>query len=72
MVNTAEGPGDVYLAGHDIGSAFYHYGVVADYFNNGNTVTYTDPGYGRFAGFVMDQRVSINDLSNATGTRGYA
>lgn len=72
MVNTAEGPGDVYLAGHDIGSALYHYGVVADYFNNGNTVTYTDPGYGRFVGFVMDQRVSINDLSNATGTRGYA
>ena len=72
MVNTMEFPGDVWLQGHNIGSALYHYGVVADYFDYGNSVTYTDPGYGRFAGFVQDQRVSITNLSYAVGGRGYA
>lgn len=72
MVNTMESPGDVWIKGHNIGTALYHYGVVADYFDYGNSVTYTDPGYGRFAGFVMDQRVSITNLSYAVGGRGYA
>lgn len=72
MVNTMESPGDVYLVGHNIGTTLYHYGVVADYFNNGNEVTYTDPGYGRYSGFVMDQRASITNLSYAVGGRGYA
>jgi len=72
MVNTMETPGDVYLQGHNIGTALYHYGVVADYFDNGNSVTYTDPGYGRYSGFVMDQRASITNLSYAVGGRGYA
>lgn len=72
MVNTMESPGDVYLAGHNIGTTLYHYGVVADYFNYGNEVTYTDPGYGRYSGFVQDQRVSITNLSYAVGGRGYA
>lgn len=72
MVNTMESPGDVYLVGHDIGTTLYHYGVVADYFNYGNEVTYTDPGYGRYSGFVQDQRVSITNLSYACGGRGYA
>ena len=72
MVNTMESPGDVYLVGHNIGTTLFHYGVVADYFDYGNSVTYTDPGYGRFSGFVMDQRVSITNLSYACGGRGYA
>lgn len=72
MVNTAESPGDVYLSGHNIGMPLYHYGVIGDYFNYGNTVTYTDPGYGRVGGFVMDQQVSIRNMSYAAGTRGYA
>lgn len=72
MVNTMESPGDVYLVGHNIGTTLYHYGVVADYFDYGNSVTYTDPGYGRFSGFVMDQKVSITNLSYACGGRGYA
>lgn len=72
MVNTVESPGDVYLRGHNIGSPIYHFGVIGDYFDYGNSVTYTDPGYGRFSGFVMDQRVSIKDMSYATGGRGYA
>ena len=72
MVNTMESPGDVYLAGHNIGTTLYHFGVVADYFNYGNQVTYTDPGYGRYSGFVLDQRASINNLSYAVGGRGYA
>lgn len=72
MVNTVESPGDVYLTGHNIGTTLYHYGVVADYFDYGNQVTYTDPGYGRYSGFVMDQRASIKNLSYAVGGRGYA
>ncbi|MEG0823346.1 MAG: C39 family peptidase [Erysipelotrichaceae bacterium] len=72
MVNTVESPGDVYLAGHDIGVPLYHYGVVADYFESGNSVTYTDPGYGRYSGFMMDQRATITNLSYAVGGRGYA
>lgn len=72
MVNTMEGPGDVYLAGHDIGVPLYHYGVVADYFDYGAYVTYTDPAFGLITGFVQDQRVSIQNLSNAVGGRGYA
>ena len=72
MVNTMESPGDVYLTGHNIGTTLYHYGVVADYFDNGNQVTYTDPGYGRYSGFVMNQRASITNLSYAVGGRGYA
>lgn len=72
MVNTAESPGDVFIAGHDIGVSLYHFGVVADYFNYGNTVTYTDPGYGRYYGFYMDQTLSITNLSYACGGRGYA
>ena len=48
MVNTMESPGDVYLQGHNIGTALYHFGVIGDYFDNGNSVTYVDPGYGRF------------------------
>lgn len=72
MVNTVEGPGDVWLQGHNIGTALYHFGVVADYFDYGNSVTYTDPGYGRYSGFVQDQRASITNLSYAVGGRGYA
>lgn len=72
MVNTAESPGDVYIKGHDIGTALYHFGVVGDYFNYGNSVTYVDPGYGRFSGFLMNQTLSIQSLSNAVGGRGYA
>lgn len=72
MVNTMESPGDVYLQGHNIGTTLYHFGVVADYFDYGNTITYTDPGAGRFSGFVVDQRASITNLSYATGGRGYA
>lgn len=72
MVNTVESPGDSYLAGHSIGTALYHYGIVADYFDNGNSVTYVDPGYGRYPGFQMNQRVSIRNMSYATGGRGYA
>ena len=33
---------DCYLAGHNIGTTLYHYGIVADYFDYGNTVTYVD------------------------------
>lgn len=72
MVNTAESPGDVYLKGHNIGAPLYHFGVIGDYFNYGNEVTYVDPGYGRVPGFVMKQRVSIKNMSYASGTRGYA
>ncbi|MEY8462567.1 C39 family peptidase [Streptococcus merionis] len=72
MVNTAESPGDVFLKGHNIGVPLYHFGVIGDYFNHGNEVTYTDPGYGRIRGFVQDQRVSITNMSYAAGTRGYA
>ena len=72
MVNTVESPGDVYLQGHDIGTALYHYGIVADYFDYGNELTYVDPGYGRYRGFKMNQRVTIKNMSYATGTRGYA
>lgn len=72
MVNTVESPGDCYIQGHNIGTTLYHYGVVADYFDNGNSVTYTDPGYGRYAGFLMNQRLSITNLSYACGSRGYA
>lgn len=72
MVNTVEMPGDVYIAGHNIGTTLYHYGAVADYFDYGNEVTYSDPGYGRYTGFYQDQRLSITNLSYACGGRGYA
>lgn len=72
MVNTVEGPRDWYIQGHNLGYTIYHYGVVADYFDYGNTVTYVDPGHGRFSGFKLQQRVSIKNLSYACGTRGYA
>ena len=72
MVNTMEGPGDVYIRGHNIGGWLYHYGLVGDYFNYGNEVTYVDPGHGRFSGFLMNQRLTITQLSYATGGRGYA
>lgn len=72
MVNTMESPGDVYLQGHNIGTALCHFGVIGDYFDNGNSVTYVDPGYGRYGGFVMNQRVTIRNMSYATGGRGYA
>lgn len=72
MVNTAESPGDVYLKGHNIGVPLYHFGVIGDYFNYGNEVTYVDPAHGRIRGFLIEQRVSIKNMSYATGTRGYA
>lgn len=72
MVNTAESPNDVYLLGHDIGQPVYHFGVIADYFDHGNSVTYVDPGYGRFPTFLLEQRVTIVNMSYATGGRGYA
>ena len=72
MVNTLESPGDSYLAGHNMGTTLYHYGIVGDYFDNGNSVTYVDPGYGRYPGFKMNQRVSIRNMSYAVGGRGYA
>ena len=62
----------MFIAGHDIGVPLYHFGVVADYFDYGNTVTYTDPGYGRYHGFYLDQTLSITNLSYACGGRGYA
>lgn len=71
IVNTVESPGDVYLAGHNIGTYLYHFGIIGDYFNYGNEVTYVDPGYGRYGGFQMNQRVSIKNMSYAAGTRGY-
>lgn len=72
MVNTMESPGDVYIQGHNIGTTLYHYGIVGDYFDNGNQVTYVDPGHGRYRGFLMNQKVSIKNMSYATGGRGYA
>ncbi|HEL2055973.1 TPA: C39 family peptidase [Streptococcus suis] len=72
MVNTAESTGDVYLQGHNIGAPLYHFGLIADYFNYGNEVTYVDPAHGLIPGFLMNQRVSIRNMSYATGTRGYA
>ena len=73
MVNVLEGPGDSYLQGHDNVSGYVgRFGVVADYFDYGNEVTYTDPGAGYFEGFVVDQRITLEDLSKACGGRGYA
>lgn len=72
MVNTLEYANESYFAGHGNYDVLYHFGVVADYFNYGNSVTYVDPGYSVFPGFLMNQTVSISDLSNAAGGRGYA
>lgn len=71
IVNTAEYPGDVYIVGHDIGVPVYHYAVVSAFFNYGNDVTYVDPGYSLFPTFLKTQRLTITNLSYATGTRGY-
>lgn len=71
MANTVEYAGDWYLNGHDNYLPLYHFGLVADYFNYGNEVTYVDPGYGMFTGFSMNQRVSITNMCKAMGTRGY-
>lgn len=71
MVNTYETTGDCYLEGHENYSELYHYGIVGDYFNYGEEVTYVDPGAGMFTGFVMNQTVDIDDMCKAIGTRGY-
>lgn len=72
LVNTTEGPGDCYLIGHNVGYTFNHFGIIGDYFDYGNRVTYVDPGYGLYKGFVMNQTVTIENMSHATGGRGYA
>lgn len=72
MVNTAEGPGDTYLRGHNTGYRLYNVGIISGFYNYGNRVKYIDPGYGRFSGFVKSQVTTIKNLSYATGTRGYA
>lgn len=71
IVNTVESPGDVYIAGHNTGYPLYHYGIIGDYFGYGDTVTYVDPAHGRFNGFILEQQVSITNMSKAAGGRGY-
>ena len=65
MVNTVESPEDCYLIGHDMDYTLYHFEIIGDYFDYGNRVTYVDPGYGRYNGFVMNQTVTIERMSHA-------
>lgn len=71
IINSYEKPGDVYIHGHDIGIELYHFGVVSEYYSRGTVVTYLDPGYGLFNGFIKSQQVKIKDISYAAGGRGY-
>lgn len=71
LVNTIESTGDCYLEGHDQYGVLYQYGMVKDYYNYGNTITYTDSDYGIFSGFSKNQKVSISNLSYAVGGKWY-
>lgn len=71
LVKTAEFSGDIYIRGHNVGYSLHHYGLIGDYFENGNIVTYVDPAQGRFHGFMSDQSLTINQISNAAGGQGY-
>lgn len=71
LVNTAEYNGEVYIRGHNIGYFVNHYGIIGDYFENGDIITYVDPSQGRFHGFMADQSLSIKQISNAAGGKGY-
>lgn len=71
LLNTYETANDIQIDGHDMGTDLYHFGLIGDYFDYGNSATYVDSGYGYFAGFKMNQRISMNKLSIAAGQRGY-
>lgn len=72
MVNTMESAGDYYLKGHGWTTTLYHYGVIRGYNSLTGVVSYLDPGAGMFSGFVKEQFVTWDDISKATGGRGYA
>lgn len=71
IINTYESPGDCYIKGHNIGTELYYFGVISEYYLDGNAVTYLDPASGLFDGFVKSQQVNIKNISNAVGGRGY-
>lgn len=71
MVNMTEGPGDNYLRGHNIGYSHSIFGLISGFYNYGDRIKYIEPGYGRFSGFVKPQVTTIENLSYATGDRGY-
>lgn len=71
LVNTDEASYRYVLQGHATNGIQYHYGVVNGYKVSGNTLVYTDPAYGMYSGTVLQQDVSLTDMSGMLSTRGY-
>lgn len=71
LVNTMESSGDCYLEGHNQYGTLYQYGLVKDYYNYGNSVTYTESDYGIYSGFSVNKKVGITNLSYAAGGKWY-
>lgn len=71
LVNTIESSGDCYLEGHNQYGTLYQYGLVKDYYNYGNSVTYTESDYGIYSGFSVNKKVGITNLSYAAGGKWY-
>lgn len=71
LVNTVESLGDCYLEGHEQYGTLYQYGLVKDYYNYGETITYTESDYGVFSGFSVNRKVGTTNLSYAAGGKWY-
>lgn len=71
LVNTIESSGDCYLEGHNQYGTLYQYGLVKDYYNYSNSVTYTESDYGIYSGFSVNKKVGITNLSYAAGGKWY-
>lgn len=71
LVQTMESLGDSYIEGHKQYGTLYQYGLVKDYFNYGDAVTYTESEYGLYSGFSFGKKAGITSLSYAVGGKGY-
>lgn len=71
LINTFENSGDCYIEGHDQYGALYQYGVVKDYFNFGDAITYMESQYGLYSGFFQSKKATFTSLSYAIGGQWY-
>lgn len=71
LMGTLESPGDCYIEGHNQYGILYQYGLVKDYINYGNTVTYIESDYGIYSGFTTNNEINVTNLSYVAGGEWY-
>lgn len=71
LVHTVETSSDWYIEGHGLMGSYNEYCLVGDYFDYGAEVTIVNMNQGIYDGFNLNQKVSIQALSNATGGSDY-